>query len=109
MNFTSHRVHRGADPAHVDLSYGPAGEAFEAEPGSLEAFLVENYRFYAAGRTLYCGEIDHGPWPLHEADATVRTNSLFEANGFETPDDTPLAHYSPAVDVTANRIRRVED
>ncbi len=108
VTVTSHRIHRGADSAHVDLAYGPAGEAFEADSGSLAAFLVENYRFYAEGRRLYCGEIDHGPWPLHEADATVRTNTLFEANGFQEPDGAPLAHYSPAVDVTADRIRRVE-
>ncbi|MFC7096654.1 YqjF family protein [Halobaculum marinum] len=109
VTFTSHRTHRGAPPVHFDATYGPAGATSTPEPGSLESFLVENYRFYTEGRgRLYYGDIAHDPWPLAPAEAEIRTNGLFEANGFEEPDGDPLLHYSPGSAVTADRIRRYE-
>lgn len=106
VRFTSHRTHRGAAPCHFDATYEPTGEAFEADPSSLTAFLLENYRFYAAGNDLYCGEIDHEPWPIRRATVDLRTNTLFETNDFEQPDGEPIVHYSPGTDVTASRIHR---
>jgi len=104
----SSRAHRGAAPAEFDATYGPAGGTRRVEPGSLESFLVENYRFYTDGRGgVYYGDVAHEPWPLAPADCEVRTNGLFEANGFAEPDGGPLLHYSPGVDVTADRIRRL--
>ncbi|SHG81566.1 hypothetical protein SAMN05443636_1173 [Halobaculum gomorrense] len=108
VTFTSHRTHRGAPEVHFDATYGPAGETRSPEPGSLEAFLVENYRFYTEGRgRVYYGDIAHEPWPLADADAAIRTNTLFEANGFEPPVGDPILHYSPGTEVTADRIRRL--
>lgn len=107
IQFTSHRTHRGAAPAHFDATYGPTGEAFTADPSSLTAFLLENYRFYAAGNRLYCGEIDHEPWPVQRGQVDRRSNTLFEANDFEHPGGEPIVHYSPGIDVTAGRIHRV--
>lgn len=107
VHFTSHRTHREVDPAHFDATYGPRGDEFTADPESLTAFLLENYRFYAMGNRLYCGEIDHEPWPTHRGQAEIRANTLFEANGFEHPAGDPIVHYSPGIDVTAGRIHRV--
>jgi hypothetical protein len=109
VTLVSHRVHRGAPRADVDVTYRPVGEAFVPDPGSFEHFLTENYRFYAAGASLYAGEISHPPWSLREASVSFRTNSLFEANGFDAPEGAPVAHYSPGSDVTAGRIRAVDD
>ena len=109
VTVTSERTHRGAATADFDATYGPAGDTATPEPGSLAAFLVENYRFYTEGRgRLYYGDIDHEPWPLAPAEADIRTNTLFEANGFDEPDGEPILHYSPAIDVTADRIRRLD-
>ncbi|MFC6786235.1 YqjF family protein [Halobaculum halobium] len=109
VTVTSHRIHRGAPEAHFDATYGPAGETSPPEPGSLEAFLVENYRFYTEGRDrVYYGDIAHEPWPLADADAQIRTNTLFDANGFEAPSGEPICHYSPGIEVTADRIRRLD-
>jgi hypothetical protein len=68
---------------------------------------LENYRFYTAGRRLYRGEIAHEPWTLRPATVTVRTNSLFEANGFDVPDGDPIAHYAEPIEVAADRLRAV--
>ncbi len=107
VRFKSDRRHRGAPSARFDATYEPVGDAFVPEQGSLPAFLVENYRFYAAGNRLYCGEIAHEPWTLREATVDLRRNDLFEANGFEKPTDEPIVHYAEPIDVTADRIRRV--
>jgi uncharacterized protein YqjF (DUF2071 family) len=109
VRFASRRTHRGAPHARFDATYAPAGEAFAPEPGSLPAFLVENYRFYTAGDdgTLYVGAIAHEPWTLRPATASIRANTLFEANGFEPPAGDPILHYAEPLDVTADRLRRV--
>jgi len=107
VRFTSRRTHRGAPHARFDATYGPTGEAYAAEPGSLDAFLVENYRFYAAGNRLYRGEIDHKPWTLRAATVDFRANTLFEANGFDRPDGDPIVHYAEPIEVDADRIRPV--
>ncbi|MFC7137448.1 YqjF family protein [Halobaculum litoreum] len=109
VTVTSHRTHRGAPEAHFDATYWPVGDTATPEPGSLEAFLVENYRFYTEGRDrVYYGDIAHEPWPLAPAEAEIRTNTLFEANGFAEPAGEPLLHYAPASDVVADRIRRLD-
>lgn len=115
--FHSERVDGDAPPARFDATYGPDGERFEAEPGTLPFFLTERYRFYTESRprgghvpgggTLYYGDIGHEPWPLYEATADIRENGLFAANGFDEPDGDPVLHYSPGIDVTAGRVHRV--
>ena len=107
VRFSSDRTSRDARPATFDATYEPLGEAFAPDPGSRAAFLVENYRFYADGARLYCGEIDHDPWTLRDATVDLRTNTLFGANGFDRPEGDPLVHYAEPIDVTADRIRRV--
>jgi len=109
VRFTSRRVHRGVPHARFDATYAPVGEPFTPEAGSLPAFLLENYRFYTAGSSgrLYVGGIDHEPWTLRPAAASIRSNTLFAANGFDNPDGDPILHYADPIAVTADRIRRV--
>ncbi|PSQ11393.1 hypothetical protein BRC93_05660 [Halobacteriales archaeon QS_5_70_15] len=110
VRFRSRRTHGGASPARFEASYGPVEGAVAAtpEPGSLEAFLVEHYRFYTTddrGR-VYHGDIDHGPWSLRPAWAEFEENTLFEASGFERPTGEPTLHVADRVEVTAGRVRR---
>ncbi|WP_144799015.1 YqjF family protein [Halorubrum depositum] len=106
VRFRSRRTHRGVPSARFDATYGPTDEAFAAESGSLAAFLLENYRFYARGNRLYHGEIAHEPWTLREGRVDVRENTLFEANGFERPAGGPIVHCAEPIEVSADRIRR---
>jgi uncharacterized protein YqjF (DUF2071 family) len=109
VRFTSHRTEQGAPPAHFDGTYRPSGEVRTPEPGTLEAFLVENYTFYAAsGDALYRGDIRHEPWPLQDATLDLHSSTLFAANGFERPESAPLVHYSAGCPVTAGLVRRIE-
>ncbi|MFC6755614.1 MULTISPECIES: YqjF family protein [Haloarcula] len=111
VRFRSRRTDDRAPSADFDATYGPAdgGEAHETTPRSLEAFLVSRYRFYVAddAGTIYYADIDHDPWPLQEGVVEVRANDLFEANGFDHPEGDPVVYYSPGIDVTAGRLRRL--
>ncbi len=107
IRVTSTRIHSGATPMHLDATYRPTGEPAEAEPGSLDAFLAENYCFYTVGSERFRGDIDHAPWRLREAEIDIHASTVFESNGFEQPDGEPLVHYARRVDVDADRIRRV--
>ena len=105
VHFRSRR--RGVEPAvSFDATYGPAGEVFEAAPGSLEAFLTERYCLYAhaAGR-LYRGEVQHAPWPLQRGTADFRVNDLFRPPGL-TVTGEPHLLYSDGVDVVAWGLER---
>lgn len=113
VDFRSRRTHRGAPPNRFAATYRPTGESKNAKTGSIEAFLAERYRFYTAGvdgsdegRGLAVGEIDHDPWKLSPAEATIETNTLFESNGFDEPEGEPLLHYSRELPVRAGRLRQ---
>lgn len=105
----SGRTHPGVPMAGFDGSYRPTGTPAEPDPGSLEHFLTERYRFYVAddGGRVYVGPVEHPQWPLQGADLAVRENDLFAANGFAEPESEPLVHYSTGVDVTAGALRPV--
>ena len=108
IRFRSRRTHRDAASARFDATYRPTGAAEAVAPGSLDAFLTERYRFYTEsdGGRLYRGDIEHSPWEVSDATLSIRSNTLFEANGFDRPAGEPLVRYSPGSDVTAGRLRR---
>jgi uncharacterized protein YqjF (DUF2071 family) len=108
--FRSRRLTRDAPSARFGATYGSEGTFSEPESGSIEAFLTERYRFYAAddsGR-LYRGDIDHEPWRLAPAWGRFRTNTLFRASGFDRPEGEPILHAAAPIDVTAGRLRRTD-
>jgi uncharacterized protein YqjF (DUF2071 family) len=108
IRFRSRRRHPGATPAEYAATYRPTGEPFRPEPGSLAAFLVERYCYFAATPDgIRRADVDHERWPLRAATADVERNTLFCANGFETPDADPIRHYSRGFDVRASRSRPV--
>ena len=109
VTFRSRRLTKDVPSARFGATYGPEGAFSGPEPGSLEAFLTERYRFYTAdeGGRLYRGDIDHDPWRLAPAWARVRANTLFRANGFDHPEGDPVLHAAAPIDVTAGRIRRI--
>ncbi len=118
VRFRSRRTHDGVPPASFDAEYRAVGEPHQPEPGTLEAFLTERYRFYAVGQDrlpsvdiggdqLYAGDIAHEPWTLRDAEAEFDRNDLFEAAGFEMPEGEPICQYGPGIDVTAGRVQRL--
>lgn len=110
VRFSSRRRHPGARPARYAASYRPSGEPFRPTEDPLAEFVAERYRFYAeaADGTLRHTDVDHGPWTLYPADASVEENTLFAANGFARPDAEPTRYYSPGVDVVTTTSKRSE-
>jgi hypothetical protein len=94
IQYGSHRTHRGTPSADFRGRYRPLGEPSQAKEGSLEYFLVERYCLYAAaGGRIFCGEIDHPPWPLQLAEAEVEVNTMAVASGVTLPGSKPLLHF----------------
>jgi hypothetical protein len=113
MRFVSRRRTPGARAARFDATYGPADAGAEpepAEPGTLEQFLVERYRYFAEGADggLRCATIEHDPWRLRPAAWTVGANTLFRANGFAAPAGDPHLVLGADVDVRASAVERFE-
>ena len=115
LAYSSSRTHRGAPSGDFAAGYGPLGEPFQAAPGTLEHFLTERYCLYAcpssvggSAERLYRGEIDHPPWPLRRAEATIRRNSLLEPVGLgAVAQRSPHLLFARSLDVRVWQLRRV--
>ncbi len=111
VHYRSERVSSDGAPAEFEAEYGPAGEVFKPEPGSLEYFLTERYCLYTVdeeGRPLR-GEIQHPPWPLQTAEATIARNTMTSPWGIELPDEEPLLHLSRLQNVVIWPLRPASD
>ena len=88
--YASWRTHRDGGTAEFVGRYGPAGAEYQKHTGSLEHWLTERYRLFAADRAgrLYRGEIEHQPWPLQPARAEFSSVNMTGWMGLETPGRT---------------------
>jgi uncharacterized protein YqjF (DUF2071 family) len=98
-------IHFEADAhdARLDVSARVEPEARTAAPRTLEHWLAERYCFFTVdnrGRTLR-GDVEHEPWPLHDATPTILENTLLAAANIEPLDNAPLTHASPGVTTRA--------
>lgn len=83
--------------------------AHPAEPGSLEFFLVERYRLFAAdgqGR-LFTGQIHHAPYQIGVPELKAWSSVVGRVAGFELRDPPALVHASAGVDVTIHSLEAV--
>jgi len=89
----------------IETDLGP--EIPAPQEGSLEYFLVERYRLYAArGDRLWSGEVRHPPYRLRKATVSNLRDTLAGAAGIEA---RPYVHavFSEGVDVDVFPLRRV--
>lgn len=105
----NYRSARHARPAEFRGSYRPVSEVYTSQPGTLEYWLTERYYLYAADRRgrLYRGAIQHAPWPLQRAEASIEQETTALSHGLRLPDVPPLLHYAHHIDVLAWPIERV--
>jgi uncharacterized protein YqjF (DUF2071 family) len=84
------------------------GDQYRAEElTDRDHFLTARWiLFSVAGQRRSLARACHQPWPLFRADAEVADDRLLAAAGLPQPAGTPLAHYSPGVDVTIGRPER---
>jgi uncharacterized protein len=109
LRFTCRRRHPGARSVAFKATYGPDGDRSDAKSGTLAYFLTERYRYYteASDGSVRYADIQHEPWPLYDADVKIEENTLFEANGFTTPDSDPVHLYSPGVKTIASTNKQI--
>ena len=89
--------------AELRIRYAPAGDVFTARPGTLEHFLVERYCLYVAIRgRAWRADIDHPPWPLQQATASIERNTMAPL----ALSGEPLLHYAARQDVQVWPLRR---
>jgi uncharacterized protein len=83
-------------------------ELAESEVTELDHFLSARWALGTRfGRHLMWAKVDHPRWPLHEAEATQWSESLSLAAGLPAPVGEPLTRWSPGVEVSIERPRRV--
>ncbi|WP_435078451.1 YqjF family protein [Halococcus sp. AFM35] len=132
MNFSRHNgkitfESRRTDsdlPARFEVTYQPSPESnpFEAEPKSIEDFLIERSRFYVSGGrsgvaavrpttqdAILEATIDKDPWSLQQAVATIHTNTLFDAIDLSPTKDEPLCHYSRQQYMFSESLRDIDE
>lgn len=58
-------------------TYTPTGDAFTAQPGTLEHFLTERYCLMLEHNgEPFCCDIHHSPWELQRADVRIDENTM---------------------------------
>jgi len=101
VRYVCERRDRRAAAAYFDADYLPVSDVFRAAPGTLAFWLTERYCLYAVNRSghIFRGEINHEPWPLQEAQATIRRNTIAASSGFTLGDEAPLLHFARKLSV----------
>jgi len=97
------------DGTAFEARYSPSGNVAPAAPGTIEHFLVERYRLFAASARgeLFAAEIRHRPWPLQGAKVSIDRNDLPGALGLPALGDPVYAHFSRHLDVDIALPRRL--
>ena len=103
--------------ARFDVRYRQAGETGPAESGSVQEFLIERHHYYTPAEgsplgggdgDLVVGEVEREPWQVGAAEASIKTNTLFESVGLESPDEEPILQYCPQFEARFLGTERLE-
>jgi uncharacterized protein YqjF (DUF2071 family) len=90
---SSRHVSRRAAPYEFEVVWTVGDRLGEAIAGSLDAFLIERHRLYAArGGRIYRARIFQRPWPLHSARLSSYRSAMLESQGLPSPGGEPLLH-----------------
>ncbi len=103
------RHDRRGRPGELDVHYRPTGSVRPAPPGSLDRWLTDRLRLFAAdgaGR-VSSASIWHAPWPLRPAEAEFRVETLSAADGIELTGPPVHLAFADRLDVRAWWPRRV--
>ncbi|RYG49633.1 DUF2071 domain-containing protein [bacterium] len=98
---------RGSDGTAHEIEAEFGERLPDAEPGTLEFFLLERYLLYAYREgSLFTGRVFHTPYPLRRAEAISLGEGLVQAAGIES---RPFVHAlaSDGVDVMIYPLRRI--
>jgi hypothetical protein len=95
--------------ARFDARYERAETTGPVEPGSVPEFLIKRYHYFTpadgavvdgSADKLVRGEVERDPWEVGDTTAEIRTNTLFEAIGLDSPASAPIVQYCPTFEAT---------
>jgi uncharacterized protein YqjF (DUF2071 family) len=95
-----YRCQRNGAGKEGRFQYQGIGEPRRSEQGTIEQFLIERYRLFAArGKKLFAGEVWHEPYPLQQANVEEWSLEPLQQAGFFAANLQPdHAIFSPGVD-----------
>jgi len=106
--YSSRRRYARDGAADYQVRYRPTGPVAYASAGSLPFWLTERYCLYTMKREqVYRVDIQHGPWPLQEAEMETTQDSMARSHGIVLPDTAPLLYYARQQDTLAWLPQRV--
>jgi uncharacterized protein YqjF (DUF2071 family) len=90
----------GPLPASYAVRATAVGPVRQAQPETVEHFLVERYILYTLWETrLFQGRVHHTPYPLQSARILSLDETILAAAGIMRPETTPIAHFASGVNV----------
>jgi uncharacterized protein len=103
-----YRSSRVGAKAELQAQYRPIKPVQLRKPGSLEHWLTERYCLYTLlGDSVFRSEIHHEPWPLQDAEARVKKDTMAAAAGITLPETAPLLHFSKKLQVLIWPLKKV--
>ncbi|TVR52478.1 MAG: DUF2071 domain-containing protein [Puniceicoccaceae bacterium] len=102
VEYRHRRGHRA-----FEATYRPRGKT-DYPPGSFEIWSTERYCLYSRDRRerLCRAEVHHRRWPLEDASADIRVNTLLD--GLPLGERHPSALFSRTIDVVVFPLERVD-
>ena len=108
FDFFSNRLWPAPKNAICRAKWRSETAVFRAQPGSLEAFLVERYTLFSwRNDQFFAGEVAHEPYVLQNAKIEFLQESCLRAAGFSRPEKPPHVLFSRGVDVEVFGLERV--
>jgi uncharacterized protein len=97
---------KGEAASTVAVRIGPA--IAPDDVSELDHFLTARWALGSTwAKRLMWAKVDHQVWPLHAAEVLECDESLMVAAGLPAPTGTPIARWSPGVEVSIERPRLV--
>ena len=108
ISYASDRTARGYSAGGFAAHYRAPPVERPIDPGSLEAFLHERYRFFTRRATrIVSGEIRHRPWSIGAITIDIARNTLGALIDHPLADKPDAAFFARKLDVRACLVRTV--
>jgi uncharacterized protein len=106
IEYASRRRGASGRAGELKASYAVGAELGEAQPDTLEHFLVERYLLFSKHRgALLVGQVHHRPYPVRRVENVSLDQTMLAANGIGGEHPLVSALYSPGVDVEVFALR----
>lgn len=109
-HYSSNRAKQSNSSITSMGSYTPSQKVFFPINGTLEHWLTERYCFFSESKkgVMYCCEIHHLPWPLQNAEFSIKKNTLIDPFQIDLASVGPISYFSNGVDSLIWNIQKLK-